>query len=198
MAAGIAFADEHGIEALTLRALGHFVGASTTALYRYFPDKQTLLGAMRDRLLAEAMSVPLLTEDPEERIREAARAFRRAVVCHPCLGSLMMLPSLRGPAASQVPSIIGEALHELGLHGRDLVVTYRQLESFVVGSCAFDVAGAPEHLTDRLSRMHDGGHPEFRTVLVNAAAVEDVNEAAFEATLDTLLTSLSVHAQGTT
>jgi len=192
--AGISFADEHGIEALTLRALGGFVGASTTAVYRYFPDKQALLAAMRDSLLAEVMHGTSAVEAPREQIRLAARSFRRVVIAHPCLGPLMTLPGLRGPAADQVPSTIAAALHDLGLRDRELVVAYRQLESFVVGSCVFDVAGAPQHLTDRLARMQVADRPEFSAIFTNAAVVEDINEAAFEASLDALLTSISVSA----
>jgi AcrR family transcriptional regulator len=38
--------DEHGVEALTLRSVGEALGVSRTALYRHFPDKQTLVAAV--------------------------------------------------------------------------------------------------------------------------------------------------------
>jgi AcrR family transcriptional regulator len=38
--------DHHGVEALTLRAVGATLGVSRTALYRHFADKDTLLAAV--------------------------------------------------------------------------------------------------------------------------------------------------------
>ena len=198
VSAGIAFADEHGIEALTLRALGSALGISTTAVYRYFPDKQALLSAMRDRLLAPVMQTASPYDDPLEMLREASRALRRTALAHPCLGPLLLLPGLQGPEASSVPRALGSALRDLGLRDRNLVLAYRQLESFVVGSCVFDLAGAPGHLTDRLARLRAVDRPEFRATFANPAAVEEVNEQAFEETLDALLASLTAKARQAT
>src|SRR5215211_7813797 len=36
----------HGVEAVTLRAIGERLGVSRTALYRHFADKQALLAAV--------------------------------------------------------------------------------------------------------------------------------------------------------
>lgn len=190
MAAAIAFADEFGIDALNLRALGRAMGASATALYRYFADKEALLAAMRDALIGEALIATPPSTDPVERIRGAARSFRREANAHPCLGPLMTLVSLQGPRTDQIPVLISTALHELGLRDRELVVAYRQLESLVVGTCVFDLAGAPNHLTDRHARMQAVDRPEFAEHLVNPAAVEEINEAAFEASLEALLTTV--------
>ena len=198
VAAGITFADEFGIDALTLRALGRALGASTTALYRYFPDKQALLSAMRDRLLARVMQTASSLEDPLGMLRESSLALRRTALAHPCLGPLLLLPGLQGPEANEVPGAISSALYDLGLRDRALVRAYRQLESFVVGSCIFDLAGAPAHLTDRLARLRAVDRPEFRATLANPATVEEVNEQAFEATLGALLASLTARVrQGT-
>ena len=38
--------DRHGVEALTLRAVGQALGVSRTALYRHFADKQALVAAV--------------------------------------------------------------------------------------------------------------------------------------------------------
>jgi AcrR family transcriptional regulator len=38
--------DRHGVEGLTLRAVGEALGVSRTALYRHFSDKQSLIAAV--------------------------------------------------------------------------------------------------------------------------------------------------------
>ena len=60
----IDFADEHGIDALTVRALGSAMGLSATAVYRYFPTKETLLSAMREELLSEVVVAADDVPDP--------------------------------------------------------------------------------------------------------------------------------------
>lgn len=185
--AAIGFADAQGINSLTLRALGKAMGASTTAMYRYFPDKETLLAAIRDELLARSITGASAAFGPLEVIRAAALGFREQVRVHPCLSQLMILSRLEGPAASAVPTLIAAALEELGLTGRDLVIAYRQLESYVVGSCIFDFADAPSHLSERLTRMSAVERSDFQEIFTDVASIEEINEQAFAAGLTFLL-----------
>lgn len=189
MEAAIAFADIHGINSLTMRSLGQAMGASSTAIYRYFPDKEAMLSAMRDALLERSVRGALLADTPSAVIRQAAQGFREQVRLHPCLSQLMILSRLEGPAANAVPRLIAAALEELGLRGRELVLAYRQLETFVVGSCVFDFSDAPAHISSRLSRMNTVDRPDFQEIFINEKAVEDINEQAFATGLETLLRS---------
>jgi AcrR family transcriptional regulator len=196
VAAAIAYADEHGLPALTLAAVGRAVGVSTTAVYRYFRDKDALIVAMREELLGQALAGGAAAENPHERIIAAALAFRRTARRHPCLGDLMVTAVLEGDNAATVPRFIGAALEELGLSGRPLVRGYRQLESFVVGTCVFDFSGVPSHVQDRFIRMRLIGHPEVDAVLAAPSDVDAINEEAFEASLTCLLDGLIAQAAG--
>lgn len=190
----IRFADEYGIADLTLRALGTSMGASTTAVYRYFTDKEALFSAMRDSLLAHALSGADLEADPVDALRSAAHAYRAVAREHPCLSQLMALSRLEGPAASAVPALISSALEAMGLRGPELVLAYRQLETFVVGTCAFDFADAPRHLTERHARMIAVERPDFRAAFRTASDVEKMNELAYSMSLDVLLDSIVARA----
>lgn len=46
--------DEYGLADLTMRRLGAELGVQPSALYHHFPNKQTLLAAVADELLARA------------------------------------------------------------------------------------------------------------------------------------------------
>lgn len=197
VAAAIAYADEHGLPALTLAAVGRAVGVSTTALYRYFRDKDALIVAMREELLGQALTGGAAAEEPRARIIAAALAFRSTARRHPCLGDLMVTAALEGDNAAAVPWFIGSALEELGLNGRLLVRGYRQLESFVVGTCVFDFSGVPSHLQDRFIRMRLIGHPAVDAVLGAPSDVDEINEEAFEASLTCLLDGLIAQARAT-
>ena len=50
--------DNYGIADLTMRRLARELSVSPGALYWHFADKQELLGAVADRLLATAATVP--------------------------------------------------------------------------------------------------------------------------------------------
>ena len=45
----LAIADEHGIEALTMRAVAKMAGTNTPAVYRRFKDRRALLRALLQR-----------------------------------------------------------------------------------------------------------------------------------------------------
>lgn len=191
VATAIAYADQHGIDALRLRQLGESMGASATTIYRYFPTKENLLSAMREELLQPVIAGAQDERDARSRIRSVAMAYRRQALLHPCLSQLLVLGDLKGNVSNAVPDFLSSALAELGLSGMTLVRAYRQLESFVVGSTSFDFAGAPEHLRTRLTRLHLATRPEFHEFLPDVQAVESVNETAFEWTLDALLDALA-------
>ena len=48
----MAILDEYGLADLTMRRLASSLGVQPGALYWHFPNKQTLLGALADRILA--------------------------------------------------------------------------------------------------------------------------------------------------
>jgi AcrR family transcriptional regulator len=54
VAAAIAIADEHGMAALSMRAVGERLGRTGMALYTYVPSKSELVDLMYDTVLAEA------------------------------------------------------------------------------------------------------------------------------------------------
>jgi AcrR family transcriptional regulator len=194
VAAGIEYADEHGIEALTVRELGKAMGASATAIYRYFPNKEDLLSAMRDELLGEVVRNVDLEGEPRILITDLAAAFRTECRKHPCLSQLMVLSRLEGPTADALPVLVGVALQGLGLKQADVALAYRQLESLILGSTVFDFSGAPEHLSERRRRLGALTDLGFDRVLTDDAAVDALNEAAFEANLQIMLDALVAQA----
>lgn len=191
VAAAVDYADEHGLSALTLRALGQSMGASTTAVYRYFRDKDDLIVALREHLLtAVAARLSTGSEDPVELLIQTGLAYRAAVREHPCLSQIMGLPALEGEVSAALPELVAAQLTHLGLRGSLLVRGYQQLESFVIGTASFDFSDAPQHLDSRQRRLARLNRQDFTTALADAASVERNNEAAFEASLRAIIAAL--------
>lgn len=190
MEAAIAFADEHGMAALTLRELGRAMGLSATAVYRYFSDKDALVVAMREALLNRALADDA-AGSPVDVLIQSGLAYRRVAREHPCLSQIMSVRVEAGGTALAVPVIIGEQFRALGLRGGQVALAYRQLESFVVGVTAFDFTNAPSHLDERLGRLRLAHPHDVATGLATPEAVDRLNEEAFEASLRTLVASLA-------
>src|SRR5690349_4398723 len=70
--AAVAFADRHGLEALSMRKLGEELGASAMSAYYYFPNKEQLLDGMVDVVFGEI-------EPPSPELDWKAAMRRRAV-----------------------------------------------------------------------------------------------------------------------
>lgn len=69
--------DDHGLADLTMRRLGTELGVQPSALYHHFPNKQALLAAVADELLARGERPPA-AGDWDERARAACLGLRDA------------------------------------------------------------------------------------------------------------------------
>lgn len=191
----VAFADSHGLDALTLRGLGQAMGVSATAIYRYFADKDALIIAMRETLLAQ-----VLTAEPagtsEQALTEIGLAYRRVAREHPCLSQILIVGVEQGDLALAVPRVIATYLEAMGLEGREVALAYRQLESFVVGATYFDFADAPRHLTERFERLHRTGASDVAFGLDSVSDVERLNEEAYERSLRIIVASFPARRVG--
>ncbi len=103
----------------------------------------------------------------------------------------MLFASPSNPNMNQAILRVVGVLEELGLQGQDLTRAYQQWESFVLGSTLFDLAGAPNHLESRLDRLRQLRNDSFDQITRHHRHIDDNNEAAFAATLRTLVDSLS-------
>ena len=73
--------DEYGLADLTMRRLGAELGVQPSALYHHFANKQALLAAVADELLARGAR-PLPDDGWEERARAACHALRDSCLAY--------------------------------------------------------------------------------------------------------------------
>lgn len=188
VAAAIRFVDEHGMAALTLRALGDSLGIAHTAIYRHFRDKDALVVAMKDAIVGEvAHRAPVRADSPRDRLIERLSALWDAFQRHPHVVTAMTNLTAVAPHAHDLAVLIIAELEALGLEGDDLARCFQMLESYVVGTQAFDLGGAPHHLEIRRQRHRSLGHPAFEPMTRTCAGVAANNEAAFRLGLELLV-----------
>ncbi|GAA3600248.1 TetR family transcriptional regulator BioQ [Kineosporia mesophila] len=152
--------DERGLPDLTMRHLATALGVQPSALYWHFPNKQALLAAVSERILApvgevtvENLSVPAAVLVVGARMHASLLAHRDAselVSSSLALGlvdSPVRLPLLTVGRAQGVPDTLSEVAAEAVMH---FVVgfTFHEQQRLVA-----DALGLLE--TDEISSGHD-------------------------------------------
>jgi AcrR family transcriptional regulator len=143
--AAIAFADEAGLDALTIRALAARIGLSPMAVYTYVSGKPELLDLMVDALYLR-MDRPAWAAGQgwRERLADVAAANRALLHAHPWAARVSTARPPLGPGLMAKYEHELAALEPAGLDDveRDAALTF--LLGFVQASAAAaqDVAGA--------------------------------------------------------
>lgn len=80
--AAVAIADEHGIDAVTLRRLAEALGVHATSIYNHLESKDAILDALAARMTEEA-NLPLQCESWQTWVRTYAACVRDLAIRHP-------------------------------------------------------------------------------------------------------------------
>jgi AcrR family transcriptional regulator len=85
--------EEHGLEALSTRSLAQACGIKAPSLYRYFPDRNSLLHAIA-AVAAQDLNQQLLELklEPKAALHQAAIIYLEFAQHHPALYELLMQP----------------------------------------------------------------------------------------------------------
>ena len=132
VARAVAFADEHGVDALSMRKLASELGYEVMSLYNHVANKAEVLSLMVDAVAAE-IPAPAPDVGPLVAVRTLAVDTRAALVRHPWAASLW-LRQLPGPAR------------------------VRQMEHHLAALAATDMAPAVAHLAFHAVNNHVIGY----------------------------------------
>lgn len=185
--------ERHGLEALTLRDLGTALGVGHTSVYTHFKDKQELI----DALVAYA-SVDVTASNvpegagPRTQLCDLAMRARQAFTKHLRLAPALLQASGEVTATHQLSRAILGELTRAGLEGRRLIVAYRTLENYIIGTSIFDFGGAPDHLATRVARQQSIDPATFASVATEASA-DALNHEAYMTGFDLLLDGFDIH-----
>jgi AcrR family transcriptional regulator len=103
---------ERGLDAVTMRELAAAIGVSPMTPYRYFPDKDAILAAVRARAFrrhAEALEAAFDDggPDPEAAASAVGRAYVAFALAHPEAYKLMF--DVRQPSEEAYPELVAAA-----------------------------------------------------------------------------------------
>ncbi|MCC5579441.1 TetR/AcrR family transcriptional regulator C-terminal domain-containing protein [Microtetraspora sp. AC03309] len=197
--AAVAIADEHGLDAVSMRALADRVGVTPMALYRHVSDKAALLDGMVGRLLAALRPPVAAGERPwSERLGALARACREVTRQHPWAAPLLFSRPAVTPDAVRTVDVVYTALIDAGVPDRDVPRLERLIGTFVIGFAASEAGGrfAPgtPDPRGRRGQLPDGALPGHSRLAPWLDLPLDLT-AEFEADLDDLLRLIEAAAR---
>jgi AcrR family transcriptional regulator len=149
-------ADQAGLEALTMRALGDSLGVEAMSLYNHVANKDTLLDSIADLVVGE-IELPQPGGRWEPSVRRCALSAHEAFMRHPWACGLVMAPT----SSRSVSPVVGarltyiEALlrcfREGGFSSALSYHAYHSIDSHVFGFTLWELGhSAPVTLTDEL------------------------------------------------
>lgn len=172
--------DDYGIADLTMRRLARELEVSPGALYWHFSNKQQLLGAVADRILASVVDVDGNWRD---RVSAVCLALRDALLSHTDGAELVSASFAAGQSdvMSRILEWLGDGATEAGIDPTNAELAARTVLYYVLGFTAdeqsrlqWDSAGA---LTDGQSVLTANPNARFAfglRLLVDGIAAHSV------------------------
>lgn len=147
--------DGEGLKALSMRRLGAALGVDPMAVYYHLPNKEALLDAIVEAVMAEIdLTLDDPAEPPEVRILVAARAYRDAMLAH---RNALPIVLTRGPATQvalrPVELLLG-VLREAGLPPEQALAGMNAIAAAVRGAVGMAASMATRaHAPDRVEAL---------------------------------------------
>ncbi len=204
MAAALDLLDREGLEALTMRRLADELSTTHTSLYRHVASRHELLVELVDHVLGGMRPSP--GDDGESKRNSgggwrgqaewSAREFRRVLLEHPALVSLLTAGQLLGPNAMRGRDRGVRSLLAAGAGAELAVHAYLLVAHYVIGTALLDTGGAARTSPERtaMSQLFKALSSEvYPTVLAHAELLNAPDsEAEFEFGLRTILDGIAL------
>jgi AcrR family transcriptional regulator len=155
--AAVRIIDEEGLEALSMRRLGAALGVNPMAAYYHVPNKAALYDLVLEALMAEVDLSRIDAGAPlSDQVKQAARAYRAAILAHPRAIPVMAMRSLRTAAALRPVEPLLGILYAAGLSSNEAIAAVDCVAQFILGG----TVGYYHHVVD--SEIAE--HRDFETL----------------------------------
>jgi AcrR family transcriptional regulator len=152
--AGIALADAHGLEALTMRRLAQELGVEAMSLYHHVANKDELLDGMLDRVLG-SIDLADAGTDWKAGIWRTAMSANQVLFAHPWAANLALSgPHLSDARIRYMDHVLG-TLRRGGFTAEEADHAYHAIDGHIMGFTLWEIG-----ITTGLARL-EGGVPAF-------------------------------------
>lgn len=129
----IAIADAEGIEAVSMRRIASDLGATPMALYNHVANKDELMGGIAGQLLKEIDVSALDPSDWANSIKTGYTEFRRVLLRHPNLFSVLQRKTEVSPDAMRPIELAMSILQGAGFSPEEALKAHWTLSGFAMG-----------------------------------------------------------------
>jgi AcrR family transcriptional regulator len=143
----LAYADEHGLDALSMRKLADELGAGAMSLYHYVPNKTDLIDGMIDIVFSE-IEPPSPDDEWKMAMRKRAVATREALARHPWAIGEMEGRSTHGPSNLRLHDAVLGCLRAAGFSLEMTVHAYSVQDAYIYGFALQQSDMTPETAED--------------------------------------------------
>jgi len=142
-------ADTEGLSAVSFRRLAAAFAVTPMALYRHVRDRNDLLDAMADLLLAEIQLSPPDDDGADwvESLRRCLQSAGRMLSAHPAASDLLRASTGRSPNSLRLTEALLEILIGAGFSPAEALVVVQQLSSLLLASRP--VGGEAQHHSEQ-------------------------------------------------
>ena len=157
--------DEEGLDALSMRRMGRELGVEAMSLYNHVRDKEDILDSICEAVLSE-FRIPN-ADGWSEGARLAAREYRRLLLAHPTVVTLMTERKRPFTTAESLRAyeFALEVFRTAGLSEEDSVKAFHVFGGYILGFVTMELGmmvGGPE------DEAHAQAHQEMARLLASA------------------------------
>ncbi|MEV4618740.1 TetR family transcriptional regulator [Asanoa sp. NPDC049573] len=131
--AALRILDQQGLPDLTMRHLAATLGVQPSALYWHFPNKQTLLAAVSDRIIAAARPLAAAAGDWQTGVRAEAAALHDALLAYKDGAEVVSSTLALGLGAGDLHRRLAAAIGVGGFDEKTTALAAETMVHFIVG-----------------------------------------------------------------
>ena len=186
--------ERHGSDALTMRRLSDDLGVAVTSIYWHVGNRDAVLDALVDRLLADVRTIRPEGDSPAERIASMCRVLRTMLVDRSNVMAVVHQRDRMPEVFHPVQAAFADELAALDVRGAPAATVIRSFEAHVVSSALLERSRArnsDHELVD--PDLWPADHPD--RALVDALGSPTDFDVVFEYGLAALLATLPTPSQ---
>jgi AcrR family transcriptional regulator len=143
VSAAVALADEAGLSAVTMRALGQRLGVEAMSLYHHVSGKDELLAAMVEVVTGE-VERPRPGRAWDRELRRTALSLHQVLLRHPWAGSILEGRASAGPVRLGYLEAVMATLRSAGFDIQQAYRASRLVDTYVYGSALLESSSEVE------------------------------------------------------
>jgi AcrR family transcriptional regulator len=168
--------DAGGEDALTLRALTVRLATGYGAIYHHVADRDDLLAAATDHVIARIVIGPGANAEPQQALRAVALGLFDAIVAHPWVGAQLNREPWR-PALLDIFEIVSEQLQASGVPEGGLPDSAGVLVNYILGVAGQNAANARALASSKMDRSAFLAHVAAQWAQLDPAKYPSVRKA---------------------